>query len=175
MDRTEIGATSVPTAPSASVEWAREYIYGTISTMVAIGGLTFERRPDSVSAGGVIVVGAIAIALAHAVSHLVVAWSLRSQGAPFTFRTVFDQLRQSWPIVSAAIPATVVLALSRTGLYTTSTALWVDAAVGVAALAVVGIWTAGPARPGSHRVAYVVALVSVGLFIVGLEIAAHQL
>ncbi len=143
--------------------------------MVAIGGLTFERRPDSVSAGGVIVVGAIAIALAHAVSHLVVAWSLRSQGAPFTFRTVFGQLRQSWPIVSAAIPATVVLALSRTGLYTTSTALWVDAAVGVAALAVVGIWTAGPSRPGSHRVAYVVALVSVGLFIVGLEIAAHQL
>jgi hypothetical protein len=175
VDQTEPGVTTAGVAPSGSIEWAREYVYGTISTMVAIGGLSLENRPDSVSAGGVIVVGAIAIALAHAVSHLVVAWSNRSDDAPFTSRTVTDQLRRSWPIVSAAIPATIVLAISRTGLYTTSTALWIDAGVGVGALAVVGILTAGPARPDSHRVLYVLALISVGLFIVGLEVAAHQL
>ncbi len=174
-----------PTAPTATdghpgtanpVEWSREYVYGTISTLVAISGLTFEKRPDSVSAGGIIIVGAFAIALAHAVSHLVVDWSQQSEARPFTLRTVAVQLRRSWPIVSAALPATVVLSISRSGLFSTTAALTIDQVVGVGALAVVGIMTARePSHSFWRRAAYVVSLVTVGVLIVALEVVTHHL
>ena len=166
-----LGADGDALAPTSSVEWAREYVYGTISTLVAIGGLTFERNPDMVSVGWVVVVGAVAIAMAHTISNLVVDWAHEER--PFGVRTVLLRLRQSWPILSAAIPATIVTAISRSGLWSTSDSLWIAEGVGVAALAVVGVITAGRTRTRRRRVQYVVALVAVGLMIVVLELAAH--
>ncbi|HVX20514.1 MAG TPA: hypothetical protein VHB02_04135 [Acidimicrobiales bacterium] len=161
--------------PPNSVEWAREYVYGTISTLVAIGGLTFEKNPDDLSVGWVIIVGALAIALAHAVSRLVVDWSKQNERYVFDHRLVVARVREAWPIVSAAFPATVVLVLAHVGLFSVGTALWVAAGVGVAALAVVGVVTASEPRHSlRRRVAYVVSLVAVGLFIVGLELLAHK-
>jgi hypothetical protein len=188
----EIEATVPPSAPGATViaaagepgpeetprgvEWAREYVYGTISTLVAIGGLTFEERPDSVSVGGVILVGAVAIALAHAISHLVVDWSNQSSRTPFTGQTVVLRLREALPIVSAAVPALAVLAVARSGVFSTMTALYVAEGVGVVSLAVVGILTARePSHSLHRRVAYVAALVTVGLLIVGLELVTHTI
>jgi len=163
-------------ATPRSVEWAREYVYGCISTLVAIGGLTFEQRPDDVSAGWVIIVGAIAIALAHAVSRLVVDWSKQDERHVFDHRVVVGRLRETWPIVSAAIPATAVIALSQTRIYSTHNSLWVAAGVAVAALAVVGVVTARePHHSIRRRVLYVVSLVTVGLFIVALEVVAHTI
>jgi hypothetical protein len=172
-----LGAMSEPARHQLSphaVEWYRDYVYGTIATLVAIGGLTFEYRPDPLSAGGVVIVGAVAIWLAHAVSHLVADWAAQEQ--PFTVRTVLARLRQSSPIVSAAIPATAVVALSWTGIWSVSTGLWVGEGVGVVALAAVGVLTAGGSqRAPGLRILYVVVLVVVGLFIVGLEVGAHHL
>lgn len=157
-----------------AVEWFRDYVYGTIATLVAIGGLTFEHRPDPLSTGGVIIVGAIAIWLAHSVSHLVAEWA--GQEGPFTVRTVLEQLRRSSPIVSAALPATAVMALSWTGAWSPATALWIGEGVGVIALAGIGVLTAGGSqRTAGLRTLYVVMVVATGLLIVGLEVAAHQL
>jgi hypothetical protein len=159
---------------SRAVEWYREYVYGTIATLVAIGALTFDRRPDQLTADAVIVVGAVAIWLAHTLSHLVADWAL--QEAPFSTGTVVARLRQSWPILAAALPAVAVLALSWSVDWTALSGLWIAEGVGVAALAVVGVLTAGDRRRSlTVRVAYVVALVTTGLVIVGLELLAHAI
>ena len=51
--------------------WLADYVYGTISTLIAVAGLTFETHPEALTTAGVIVVGAVAIWLAHALSRLV--------------------------------------------------------------------------------------------------------
>ena len=41
-----------------SVLWLSDYVYGTISTLVAIAGLTFETHPEALTTAGVVVFGA---------------------------------------------------------------------------------------------------------------------
>jgi hypothetical protein len=167
-----------PTTPAQrspkAVAWLAAYVYGTIATLVAIGGLAFEKHLNAVSATGVIVVGAIAIWLAHAVSNLVAQGP--RDGADVRPSDVMAQLRSSWPIVSAALPAAVVMIIAAFGVWTASTGLVIDEVIGVVALAAVGIATAGGAqRSPARRVVYVASLTAVGLAIVGLEVAAHFL
>ena len=57
--------------------WLADYVYGTISTLVAIAGLTFETNPGALTTAGVVVVGAVAIWLAHTLSRLVTMRSWR--------------------------------------------------------------------------------------------------
>jgi hypothetical protein len=160
-------------APRA-VTWLAVYVYGTIATLVAIGGLTFEDHLNAVSATGVIIVGAIAIWLAHAVSNLV-ARRARLGGYLHT-ADVRAELRNSWPIVSAALPAAVVMVLAALGAWAADTGLVIDEVIGVLALAAVGIATAGGAqRSVGRRILYVTMLTAVGVAIVGLEVAAHFL
>jgi hypothetical protein len=161
-------------APSRSVDWLADYVYGTMSTLVAIAGLTFETHPEALTTAGVVVVGALAIWLAHALSRLVTtrAWNqlvLRRSD-------VRDQLLGSWSILAAAIPATVIFTLAGLDLWTVKTAFTVAEVVGVLALAVVGIGTVGgKERPLGRRVLYVVGLVAVGVMIVLLESVVHLL
>ena len=112
---------------------------------MAIAGLTFETNPGEPTTAGVVIVGAIAIWLAHILSRLV---SKRSQGhLQLTPADVLTEARRSWSIVTAAIPATVIFVLAAAHLWTIQTAFVLADIVGVAALAVVGIGTAG----GSDR------------------------
>jgi hypothetical protein len=168
------GTPSDPAPHDRSVEWLADYVYGTISTLVAIAGLTFEVNPGALTTAGVVVVGAIAIWLAHGLSQLV---TLRSwQNLQLTPADVTSELRGSWPIVAAAIPATAVFILAGAGVFEVKTAFTLAEVVGVLALAVVGIGTAGGRdRPLVRRFAYIVALVSVGVLIVLLELAVHLL
>jgi hypothetical protein len=87
-----------------------------------------------------------------------------------------DELRGSWTILSAALPATFIFLLAETHLWTVGTAFVLAEVVGVLALAVVGIGTAGR-RSGSpvRRTFYVLGLVSVGVVIVLLELITHLL
>ena len=157
-----------------TVHWLADYVYGTIATLVAIAGLTFESHPGELTTAGVVIVGAIAIWMAHILSRLV---SIRSQGhLQLTASDVMAQARHSWSIVAAAIPATVIFILAGVHLWTIHTAFVLADIVGVGALAVVGIGTAGGSdRPLLRRIAYVLSLVVVGVAIVLLEAGVHLL
>jgi hypothetical protein len=151
-----------------------DYIYGTIATLVAIAGLTFESHPGELTTAGVVIVGAVAIWMAHILSRLV---SKRSQGhLQLTPADVVTEARRSWSIVTAAIPATVIFVLAGAHLWTIHTAFALADVVGVGALAVVGIATAGGSdRSLVRRVAYVCSMVLVGITIVLLEAGVHLL
>jgi hypothetical protein len=158
----------------AAVHWLADYVYGTIATLVAIAGLTFETNPGELTTAGVVIVGAVAIWFAHTLSRLV---SKRSQGH-LNLRPgdVWAELRSSWSIVTAAIPATIIFILAGAGLWSIRAAFVIADVVGVAALLVVGIGTAGGSdRPLSRRIGYVVMVVLVGVAIVLLEAGVHLL
>ncbi len=159
---------------SRSVHWLADYVYGTISTLVAIAGLTFETNPGAVTTAGVVVIGAVAIWFAHTLSRLVATRSW--EHLEIHWSDVGDQLAGSWSIVAAAIPATVIFTLAGIHLFEVRTAFVVADVVGVLALAVVGIGTVGgPERSLRRRILYVVGLVSVGVMIVVLESVIHFL
>ena len=156
------------------MRWLSGYVYGTISTLVAIAGLTFENTPGALTAAGVVIVGAVAIWLAHALSALVTMHSWRR--LVMTWADVADELRGSWSIISAAIPAIIIFVLADQGVWSVRHAFVIAEVVGVLALAVVGIGTAGgPDRPAGRRIFYIFALVLVGVFIVVLEAVVHVL
>ncbi len=157
-----------------SVERLADYVYGSISTLVAIAGLTFETNPGALTTAGVVVVGAVAIWLAHTLSRLVILRSWRD--LELRRAHVRRELRGSWPIVSAAIPATIVFILAGAHVWSIKTAFTLAEVVGVLALAVVGVGTTGgQGRPPIRRVLYIVSLVLVGVLIVLLELLVHLL
>src|SRR6202166_1510163 len=84
-----------------SVQWLADYVYGTISTLIAIAGLTFEKNPGELSTAGVVVVGAVAIWLAHSLSYLVTMPSWRR--LRLTPIDLAWELRGSWSILVAAL------------------------------------------------------------------------
>lgn len=157
-----------------AVYWFSDYVYGSISTLVAIAGLTFETNPGALTTAGVVVVGAIAIWLAHTLSRLV---TMRSwQRLSLTRADVRFELLKTWPILAAAIPATIVFVLSGLHLFEVKTAFTVAEVVGVLGLAVVGVGTVGGSeQPLGRRILYVAGLVGVGVMIVLLELVVHLL
>jgi len=171
---TERPAEIRPAAHPSAVRWLAHYIYGTIATLVAIAGLSFESNPGEMTTSAVVVVGALAIWMAHTLSVLV---SKRSSGQiQLTRGDVAVELRNSWAIVTASLPATAIFFLAGLHLWTMHTAFILADVVGVLALAVVGIGTAGGSdRPLLRRIGYVLGLVLVGVAIVLLEASIHLL
>jgi hypothetical protein len=163
-----------PPGHPAAVHWLADYVYGTIATLVALAGLTFQTNPGELTTAGVVIVGAIAIWLAHILSRIV---SKRSgDGLQVRITDVISEARSSWSIVSAAFPATMIFVLAAAHLWSIQTAFVLADIVGVSALAVVGIGTAGGNdRPLHRRIAYVMGLVLVGVAIVLLEAGVHLL
>ncbi len=89
---------------------------------------------------------------------------------------VWGELRHSWSIVTAAIPATIIFVLAGMGLWSIHVAFVLADVVGVGALLVVGIGTAGGTeRPLTRRIGYVSMVVLVGVAIVLLESGVHLL
>lgn len=157
-----------------SVHWLADYVYGTISTLVALAGLTFETNPGALTTAGVVVVGAVAIWLAHTLSRLITTRSWHNMALKRS--DIRQELLGSWSILAAAIPATIVFTLSGLHVWEVWTAFVIADVIGVLALAVVGIGTAGGGeRPLGRRILYVGALVSVGVAIVLLESVVHLL
>ena len=157
-----------------SVHWLADYVYGTMSTLVALAGLTFETHPEALTTALVVVVGALAIWFAHTLSRLVTKQSW--QNLEIRPSDIWTELRGSWSIMSAALPATGVFILAGLGVFTVRTAFYVSDAVGVLALAVVAFGTAGGSgRPVGRRVLYILGLVSVGVTIVLFESLVHLL
>jgi hypothetical protein len=166
---TEAGpAAPRPGDHPAAVHWLADYVYGTIATLVAIAGLTFESNPGELTTAGVVIVGAVAIWFAHTLSRLV---SMRSQGhINLRPSDVWGELRHSWSIVTAAIPATIIFVLAGMGLWSIHVAFVLADVVGVGALLV-----GGTERPLTRRIGYVSMVVLVGVAIVLLESGVHLL
>jgi hypothetical protein len=165
-----------PEAPEhpGAVHWLADYVYGTIATLIAVAGLTFEAHPGELTTAGVVIVSAVAIWFAHTLSRLVTKRSW--QHLELRRSDVWRELLSSWSIVAAAVPATLVFVLAGAHLWSIRAAFAIAEAVGVLSLAVVGIGTVGGSdRPLIRRIAYVVGLVSVGVVIVLLEAATHLL
>ncbi len=141
---------------------------------MAIAGLTFEKNPGELTTAGVVVVGAVAIWLAHALSRLVIMQSWHQLHLkPID---VARELRNSWSIVAAALPATIVFTLAGIHVWSVQTAFSLAEAIGVLALAVVGFGTTGGSgRPLARRILYVASLVAVGVMIVLFELLVHLL
>lgn len=157
-----------------SVVWLADYVYGTISTLVAIAGLTFEVNPGALTTAGVVVVGAVAIWLAHGLSRLVIL--RRWQNLELHAADVRRVLQGSWTIVVAAVPGTFIFMLAGLHVWSVKTAFTLAEVVGVLALAVVGYGTAGgKGRPLGRRLLYIGGMVMVGVLIVLLELLVHLL
>ena len=157
-----------------SVHWLADYVYGTISTLVALAGLTFETNPGALTTAGTVVVGAVAIWLAHALSRLITSGSWHNMTLKRS--DIRQELLGSWSILAAAIPATIVFTLAGLHVWKVWTAFVIADVIGVLALAGVGIGTVGGGeRPLGRRILYVGALVSVGVAIVLLESVVHLL
>jgi len=157
-----------------TVAWLADYVYGTISTLIAVAGLTFETHPEALTTTGVIVVSTVAIWFAHTLSRLV----SKSAGRhlELTRSDIGAELRGSWSIVTAAVPAIIIFFLAGLHVWSVHVAFVLTDVVGVAALAVVGIGTAGGReRPLGRRIAWVVGLLAVGATIVVLESLVHLL
>ena len=154
-------------------EWAANYVYGVITTLVIAGSEGLANRPNPLSVVGVIVVGVGGIWLAHAFSRLVGDWIGEER---MRFSLVWERLRHSWPILSAALPAGLAVGLAAAGVYSVATGLWVAEYLGVGALALIGCWAALVSdRSPVARVAFPVVLVALGWSIIGLELAAKHL
>jgi uncharacterized membrane protein len=162
------------TAGRASVTWLSDYVYGTIATLIAVAGLTFETHPEALTTAGVVVVSAVAIWFAHTLSRLVSKRAWRQ--LQLTRADVRAELLGSWTIVLAAVPALFVFLLAGLHVWPVHVAFILTDVAGVASLAVVGIGTAGGRdRPPGRRILYVAGLVAVGAAVVGLESLVHLL
>jgi hypothetical protein len=163
-----------PHAENRTAVWLASFVYGVIVTLVTIVGLAVEHAPNGLSDAGVIIVGDIAIWMAHAISQLVGHQAQRQQ--PVGLGDVVRQLGNSWPIVAAAVPAAVVMGAAGAGLWSNETGLKLAAALGVVALAVTGVLSARLSeRTLVRQVLYVVGITVVGILIVSLEVWVHHI
>jgi hypothetical protein len=85
-----------------------------------------------------LVITALVFALAHAWAHALDAAAKARR--PLDRHMLAAGVRHEWPIVQAALPASIVLALAATDLYTVATGLWIATVLNVGLLFV---WGAG--------------------------------
>ena len=110
-------------------------LYGLILVTSVIA--TLEQNEERIGLMiAALVVTALVFALAHAWAHALDA-AARAR-APVDRHVLLRGLRHEWPIVQAALPASIVLALASLDLYTVATALWIATGVNVGLLFVWG-------------------------------------
>ena len=169
-----------PTAEAAEADRhlaleLQEFVYGTLTVMVAIGGLVGSSEPPTARRSIAVILGvAFATMLAHTFAALT-GMHVANRRAVRRAEAIVE-LGHSWRIVLAAVPSIVVLALSATGLYSTVTAMRVSNGLAVLALIVIGLIAAR--RAGSSlftSVVFVTLATVMGLVIVAIELFVHHL
>jgi|SRR5215207_1599423 len=120
-----------------------------------------------------LLITALVFALAHAWAHALDAAAKARR--PLDRRMLASGLRHEWPIVQAAFPASIVLALAATDLYTVATGLWIATGVNVGSLFVWGAVLRDIAG-GTLRQALLAGLssASLGLLLVLLKIVVSH-
>ena len=150
-----------------------EFIYGTITALVAIAGLAESDTLGWWSAVTIIVVGAAAVWVAHAYSSII---SHRlTLGRRLDGREMWEEMRTSWPIVTAGVIVASPLLLAGMGLISVGNALSVSNALGIVILALVG-YLAGVVskEPFARRLILAVGSAALGFAVVSIEFAVHH-
>jgi hypothetical protein len=148
-----------------------EFIYGTVTGIVALAGVGHERpTPAWWQAAAIAIVGAGAVWLAHAYS-IFLAQRLTDEHA-LNPRDLGQGLRASWPLVAAGILLSVPLLFAGLRLCSMSTALGISRGLGITVLAVLGWCAAVGAWP--RRLLLAVLSAGLGLAVVAVELAVHR-
>lgn len=153
----------------------QEFVYGTLTVLVAIGGLSGTvEAPLPRDAIAVIVGVAFATTLAHAFSALI-AVHVRERRA--VRRDEFRmELRHSWRIVTATVPSVLMFLLAALGVFSTRTAMRLSTALAVAAMIGVGVIAARRSQSSLFgTVLFVAVATCIGLLIVAIEVFVHHL
>jgi hypothetical protein len=150
-------------------------VYGTIAVLAALGGLELESQALHASeAAAVLVIVALSAWLAHSMWRVVRA---RGRGDVAVDRSrELHELMRSWPIVASGVPGAAVMLLAAAGAWSVAGGLEIAQGLGIAVLLAAGLVTARLAGVGGpQQLVYVLALPSVGLAIVALEVLAHKI
>lgn len=150
-----------------------EYIYGTVTGLVAVAAMDAGSVAEWWKAVLVVVSGAVAIWLAHAYAVLV-SRQITSGGQP-SARAFRDALEGSWPVVTAGLTLAAPLLGVPLGLYGLDRALLVSSGLGVFILALMGVAAGAAARASRiQRIALIVLSCGLGLLVVAVGLAVHN-
>jgi len=154
-------------------EELQEFVYGTITVLVAIGAINGQKLTSGRNAIVIILGTALATWLAHTFAA-VIGIHVRER-RPVTRQETVTEFRRSWRVVTAAFPATVACLLAELGVFSLRFALGASIVMGVIALIIVAIFAATRSSfTGWGVVAYAAGATSIGLLIVAIEIAIHH-
>jgi len=160
-------------APRVDGRRASEFIYGTVTGMVAVVGIDAGHGASWLGAVAIIVVGAAAIWIAHAYSTLL--GRRIADGRRLEARDLGEALAGSWPIVVVGMVLAVPLIATALGVWSLDTALWASSFVGVLILALVGVLAGVVTRETwPRRVFLAVASAGLGFIVVAVEVAVHH-
>lgn len=164
-------ATDTP-SPQAVRRWFTEFVYGTVTAMVAVAGILAGHETSSRGAIAIVVVGALTVWFAHA--YCKVIGSRMASGRGSYGRDLLDALSGSWPIVTAGGLLAAPLVVAALGLWSLELALWISTGVGVVILAIVGV-LAGVSERATWPVRILLVALScgMGLAVVAVEVLAH--
>lgn len=153
----------------------QEYVYGTLTVLVAVGGLTGSSTPAEPREAIAVIVGvAVATALAHVFSALTGLHVANRR--PVQRTEALRELGHSWRIVTACVPAVVVFVLAGLGWYSTRTALRLSTLLGALTLMVIGVVASRRAgSSGFSTLVFVTLATTIGLAIVAIELFVHHL
>ena len=163
-----------------SSERAQAFIYGTITTLVAMAGLELAGQPTVGAVAAIVVASAVATWLAHSYATLI-GRGLIAAGA--TARSNLRAVATPWasamlssaPILYAALPALASIALAGLGVWPLTTAIWVGNLAGIAVMGVAS-WATARAHhaTGIAQALSVLITTLLGLLIVAVEYAVHH-
>jgi hypothetical protein len=154
-------------------EKLQEFVYGTITVLVVIGALDGENLGSPRSATIVVVGTAVATWLAHAFAAIIGA-HIRER-RPLRNHEIVRKFRHSWRIVTAAVPATVLLLFADAGVFGLRTAFVLATIVGVLQLLIVAVIAATRSMFSFVGVVtYAGCATVIGLIIVAIEIAVFH-
>jgi hypothetical protein len=149
------------------------FVYGTIATIIAMAAFDTSGSGDPVAAGAIVIVSAVATWFAHAFSTIL--GERLAVGESIGLPRVWRGLREAWPIVIAAIPATILAVGATQDLWSLAAAVRVSNIAGVIALGGAGFAAARVMRASAlSTTAWVLGTSAIGLTIVLVEIAVHQ-
>jgi hypothetical protein len=154
-------------------EELQEFVYGTITVLVAIGAINGQKLTSGRNAIVIILGTALATWLAHTFAA-VIGIHVRER-RPVTRQETLTEFSHSWRVVTAAFPATAACVLAQVGVFSLRFALVASIVMGVIALIVVAIFAATRSSFTTWGVvAYAAGATSIGLLIVAIEIAIHH-